>query len=234
MSDTQIAARLEKLVGVAGSQRKLAELVGKTAPAVNGWLKGSIPYPLTLAKIAERTGVSLDWLTEGEGHEETELGNFRRLLESGGPAKRKIERIAEDPGQYRIKVTGGLQLRHIPVITMAQAGKLTEWKDLEDFETVEAYAVKDPQAIAVRIRGDSMAPDYKEGTVAILYPNTPIQSDQLVVAKLTDGSVLFKRLHLVGRMHHFLSVNPKYDPIVVPIEKIELMYPVGKTERDEL
>lgn len=233
MSDDAIARRLAKLVEIAGSQRKFAKIVGKTDPAVHGWLRGSVPYPNTLAQIAQRTDVSPEWLATGEGHEETELGNFRRLLESGGPIRRPVGRLAEEPAQYHVRGLGGLKPRKIPLITIAQAGELTSWEDIDDFEGIDSFAT-DPRALAVRIRGDSMAPDYKEGTIAILYPSIPPRSDNLVVARLTDGSVLFKRLHIAGDKYHFLSINPAYAPIIVTKDQIERMFPVGKTERNEL
>jgi SOS-response transcriptional repressor LexA len=236
MPEEDIAARLAKLVEIAGSQAKFAKIVGKTAPAVHGWLHGSVPYPDTLKSIAQRCGVDLEWLRTGEGYEETELDNFRRLLERGGPPRRLVGRLTEEPGTYgNTNTTGGLVLRKIPVVSWAQAGPtLTAYCDVDDYEGLETFAVKDSRAVAVRISGDSMSPDYKPGTVAILYPSYPPRSENLVIAKLTDGSVLFKRLHIVGDKYHLISANPKYETRIVDPAEVERMVTVGKTERDEL
>jgi SOS-response transcriptional repressor LexA len=210
-----------------------------------------------LAALRKKMGWGQETLAEKMGYSRTYIGMIERGEKEPGPrflrdleefeAIARTSRIIEptpstsehslvlrEDEPASIRGTGGLSARRIPVISMAQAGSLTSWEEIDDYEGVETFAVKDPRAIAVRIRGDSMSPDYKEGTIAILYPSTPPRSDNLVVAKLFNGSVLFKRLHIANGKYHFLSINPAYEPIVVSPDEVERMFPVGKTERDEL
>lgn len=238
MPKSDLPSRLQLLVEIAGSQRKFAEDVGKTAAAVNGWLHGASPYANTVRQIAERTSVSPEWLALGEGDEETELGNYRRLRESGARRRRKVG-FNPEPQPLEIHPIASLPFMRVPILSIAQAGTalsrpFVEWQDIDDYEGMQVFAVKDKHAIAVRIRGDSMSPDYKPGTVAILYPSLQPRSENLVIAKLKDGNVVFKRLHIVGDKFHLLSINPAYAPIIVTADEIEHMYTVGKTERDEL
>ncbi len=61
-----------------GSNRQLALLADFTPNAVGKWLKGADPYEDTKRKIAQRTGVSLDWLRDGKGDAKEEIA---RMLE---------------------------------------------------------------------------------------------------------------------------------------------------------
>jgi SOS-response transcriptional repressor LexA len=135
-----------------------------------------------------------------------------------------------------VKLTDNLTAKTIPLISMAQAGMLTEanFEDVYDYEGVIAYAGKDPRAFAVRIRGESMMPDYQPGTIAIVYPSHRAQNDNLVIAKLSDGSVLFKRVQFVDGEVIFHSINPNYPPMKYSDREIAWMYPVGLTQKVEL
>lgn len=136
--------------------------------------------------------------------------------------------------QPRVNLTDGITAKVIPLISMAQAGELVSYEDVYDYEGVVSYDGKDPKAFAVRIRGDSMSPDYKEGSIAILFPSRCAQNDNLIVTKLKDGSVLFKRLRIANGKFILISINPIYPPIEVDEEQVAWMYPVGKTQKDEL
>ncbi len=46
------------------------------------WEAGSVPYARTFRQIAERTGVSVEWLRDGIGDEESELAKVRISHES--------------------------------------------------------------------------------------------------------------------------------------------------------
>lgn len=133
-----------------------------------------------------------------------------------------------------VATTDNIKPKNIPLISMAQAGELIEFDDVYDYEGVLAYDGKDPRAFAVRIRGDSMAPQYGEGTIAICYPSFKPKNDNLVVAKLRDGSVLFKRAQFGAGEVIFHSMNPNYQPMRYPERDLVWIYPVGLTQKVEL
>jgi len=68
--------RIKRLIGAAGSQRKLAELFGVSAPTITGWAAGSEPFDSTFQRIAERTGLSYEWLVDGKGDEKAEVAKI--------------------------------------------------------------------------------------------------------------------------------------------------------------
>jgi phage repressor protein C with HTH and peptisase S24 domain len=67
--------------------------------------------------------------------------------------------------------------------------------------------------IAVRIRGDSTAPRYVAGDITILAVSDPPKSDDLVIVKLRDEGIVFKKLQIVDPHEHlfrFISFNEQY------------------------
>jgi transcriptional regulator with XRE-family HTH domain len=170
-----------------------------------------------LKKAATILTLNYDDLIAGSDHPHVEGGH--------------IQTFGSTP---RVNLTDKLTAKTIPLISMAQAGELREFEDVYDYEGVIAYAGKDPRAIAVRIRGESMSPDYGPGTIAILYPSFQPKNDNLVVAKLRDGSVLFKRLQIADGEVIFHSINPNYKPMRYPERDLVWIYPVGLTQKVEL
>lgn len=90
-----------------------------------------------------------------------------------------------------------LGTRRIPLVSYVQAGHMTE--------AVDAYAVGDAaewmltdldlsaSAFALRIKGDSMMPEFREGDTVIIDPAiTPMPGDY-VVAKNGDNEATFKK-----------------------------------------
>jgi SOS-response transcriptional repressor LexA len=121
----------------------------------------------------------------------------------------------------------------IPLLSWAQAGTAQVWDDVYEHEGFVGFNLKDPKAIAIRIRGDSMEPQFPEGTIAIVYPSWEAKSGDLVIARQNDGTVMFKRLHVDGEQYTFISLNPIYPPLTVDKSKIEKIMPVGGTYRNQ-
>lgn len=122
-----------------------------------------------------------------------------------------------------------LQVRKIPLIGWAQAGAAVDFKAVVDWDDFVSAEINDPKAIAVRIRGDSMAPRYVAGDIAILACSDQAKSDDLVIAKLLDEGVVFKKLQIVDphkQLFRFISFNEQYAPLDRSAEQIVWIYPV--------
>jgi transcriptional regulator with XRE-family HTH domain len=128
----------------------------------------------------------------------------------------------------------GVTARTIPLLSWAQAGTTEAWDDVYEHEGFIGFNVRDPKAVAIRIRGDSMAPQFPQDTIAIVYPGWEAKSGDLVIARLLDGTVMFKRLHVDGEHYTFISLNPIYPPLTVEKSKIEKVLPVGGTFQNQL
>jgi phage repressor protein C with HTH and peptisase S24 domain len=70
----------------------------------------------------------------------------------------------------------------------------------------------DPDAFAVRVSGDSMAPEIVEGDVLLCSPAAPVKTGDVVVATTPDGD-LVKRVKKRVQGIELQSANVKYPPI---------------------
>lgn len=200
--------------------------------------------PEDLAKISKVPAAYIRQIEEGE----VQGSNEKQIRKLAAALKLDLEALmsgSDHPpilGEHHttfgakphVTTTDNIKPKNIPLISMAQAGELVEFDDVYDYEGVLAYDGKDPRAFAVRIRGDSMSPQYSEGTIAICYPSHKPKNDNLVIAKLRDGSVLFKRLQIADGEVVFHSINPNYGPMRYPERDLVWIYPVGLTQKTEL
>jgi len=124
--------------------------------------------------------------------------------------------------------------RYIPLISMAQAGSMAA-NAFDDggyeYEGTLAFDVRDNKAFGVTILGDSMAPVFGPGDVAIVYPQSQPRSGDHVVARLNEtigDSVLFKIFTPkdAGERVILSSYNPAYPPLELTRREITWIYPV--------
>jgi len=169
-----------------------------------------------LRQLAKHLDLPLDELIGGS--------DYPHLVD-GGRTDRAEPNIATEPG---------LTAQVIPQLSWAQAGTSAAWDDVFEHEGFTAFNLKDKKAVALQIRGDSMEPQFPHGTIAIVYPTWEAKSGDLVIARLVDGTVMFKRLHVDGERYTFISLNPIYPPLTVEKSKIEKLLPVGGTYRNQL
>ena len=163
--------------------------------------------------------------------------NYISLVENGQmPSNkfiRELDRLEQGTAPD-IEHEARLTASTIPLLSWAEAGTTEAWKQVQDHKGITCFNVGDDKAVAVEIRGDSMEPQFPQGTIAIVYPSSKAKSGDLVIAQLKDGTVLFKRLHVDGAQYTFISLNPLYPPITVEKTKVERVLPVGGTYQNQL
>lgn len=67
---------------------------------------------------------------------------------------------------------------------------------------------------AVRVKGDSMAPEIPDGAIAIINVNLPIENNQIGAFSVYDASFL-KRKKILNNTILLVSNNSDYEPIIV-------------------
>jgi phage repressor protein C with HTH and peptisase S24 domain len=143
--------------------------------------------------------------------------------------------IAIRTGQYEENVTEAPALRsamRIPVVGHIRGG---DDGYLEELEYPAGYGdghieywTKDPQAFALRIKGDSMHPRYRAGEYAVVTPGIEASPGMDVAVKLTNGKKLLKQLNWVrGDEIQLLSINNGYAPMTIPMNEIESIHRVA-------
>lgn len=120
----------------------------------------------------------------------------------------------------------------IPVINKVTAGYPKDFTDLDyppsvADEYVHCPEVRDPQAFAARVIGDSMEPAYQEGDVVVFCPNTPARSGDDCFVRFADhGGTTFKRFYERDeRTIRLQPLNDKYPSETHPRESISGLWP---------
>lgn len=126
--------------------------------------------------------------------------------------------------------------RRVPVVGTASLGDDGYWAEIEypvgHGDGYIEWPTQDPNAYAIRCRGDSMRPRLKHGEFVIVEPGTEPHPGDEVLVKARDGRVMVKELVAVrDGMVRLLSVNETHGAISMPLEQIEVMHFVGGLAR---
>ena len=123
----------------------------------------------------------------------------------------------------------------VPLINRVQAGYPTEFTDLGyparvADEYVRCPDLRDPDAFAARVVGDSMAPEYKEGDIVVFSPQQTIENGMDCFARLEpDHTSTFKRVYFERgegdqQRIRLQPINNSYPPQVLDREQVAGLY----------
>lgn len=120
----------------------------------------------------------------------------------------------------------------VPVINRVAAGYPQAFTDLDypasvADEYVRCPDIRDQQAFAARVIGDSMEPKYHEGDIVVFSPNTqPLTGDDCFVRFGYDEGTTFKRFYQDSPESVRLQpLNSKYPAMTYPAETITGIWP---------
>jgi SOS-response transcriptional repressor LexA len=113
--------------------------------------------------------------------------------------------------------------RRIPVLDYVQAGRWAgvdpSTGDEEMRETVMTDLEHPPSTFAMRIRGDSMEPEFRAGDVVVIAPTVTPKPGDFVVATDASGEATFKQYRSAGinengmNVFELMPLNPLYAPM---------------------
>lgn len=207
--------RLKRLREAAGKTRlELADYVGITRTSIallengqSGSMKGK-----NLLRASEFIGVSPEVLEYGDG----------------GDPNRRTKAVAVRARKSPAAV------HQIPVIGFAVANPIEDgyYEDASyppgHGDGYVAWPTRDPNAYALRVRGDSMQPRIRPGEVIVVEPNATVTPGADVVVRCKDGRKMVKQL-LFERGHEVTlgSINMAHRQVTIPREDIESIHYVS-------
>ncbi|PLX33745.1 MAG: DNA-binding protein [Hyphomicrobiales bacterium] len=115
----------------------------------------------------------------------------------------------------------------VPLIGFAQAGGGGYFDDGGfplggGWEEVDFPDIRDENAYALEITGDSMLPVYRDGDIIIVSPAGGVRRGDRVVAKTTKGEVMAKLLaRKTATMVVLASFNPEHEDRVFELDEID-------------
>ena len=190
------------------TQQQVADTVGVTKSSVAQWESGQTKNLRgeNLVKASKVLGTNPEWLISGHGP--------MRPEDSSGRAPSTGSNVEPAPGE----------LRWVPLISWVEAGWGAEAiAHLGPGETEEWFpciARCSPQTFALRVRGDSMLPDYREDEIVFVDPVLePRHRDEVVVCNEQNGEATMKQILIEGDRTYLQALNRDYP------ERIRLMTP---------
>jgi len=187
--------------------------------------------------IAERNGLSASALAKRAGLDSTSFNKSKRVGPDGRerwPTTESVAKVLTATGtpleEFTAVLGGDLAQRpeqHIPLIGLVQAGSGGFFDDAgfpagSGWEEIGFPGIKDENAYAVEITGDSMEPVYRDGDIIIVSPNsTPRRGDRVVV-RTRAGEVLAKILkRQTAQRVELASFNVQHETILLPTREVD-------------
>jgi phage repressor protein C with HTH and peptisase S24 domain len=210
--------RILKALNDAGiSQAEIARRFGITPQAVNGWITTNTISKKNLARLAEETGTPLEVLmTEREE---------QRVAEQNAAA----EYMPRRPMFARRGANLGIPVRGYAVCNPVEDG----YYDDMGFppgagDEYIPWPTKDPNAYAIRVRGNSMEDRIRHGELIVIEPGSQVSVNDDVIVQTVAGRKMVKRLRDKRANEVTLgSINQAYKDLTISMEEIESIHRIA-------
>ena len=157
--------------------------------SVTNWKNGVVPQDITLKKIADYFGVSVDYLI---GREEEKPIKSDEAIE--------LERT---------------NIRWIPIFETVSAGfGAYASNDIQDYMPVYFSNLSEAEdTICIKVRGDSMHPKIEDGDIIQVHKQDSVDSGAIAVVLLDGDDGLVKKMIYGNDWIELHSINPMYAPM---------------------
>jgi len=87
--------------------------------------------------------------------------------------------------------------------------------------------VRDSQAFALEVKGNSMAPRIEDGDIIVVSPRQHAKSGDICVVRVNDEDTV-KRVKLEEQTVYLIPLNPDYEPMAVKKKDVTFVWKVVK------
>jgi repressor LexA len=170
------------------SPNKIAKEIGISSGAITKWKNGSEPQPITLKKIADYFGVSVEYF-------------------KGETERAQAESEVIDLDQRK--------MRMVPLFETVSAGFGAYASDnIEDYMPLYFSNPSEAlQTICIKVRGDSMYPKIENGDIIQVHKQESVDSGSIAVVLLDGDEGLVKVVEYGSDWIELRSINPMYPPM---------------------
>jgi phage repressor protein C with HTH and peptisase S24 domain len=218
--------RLRKALGM--SQAELARKASVEVRHISR-LENEMHSPTAdlMTRIADALGVSPRELWPAPSPSTPHRPETTRQGNGEGPANRAAEEgesfdAGREPGP-----------EWVPIVGHVSGGESENlWGD-GDFPVGEGFDqlpkppdLFDTNAFGLEVRGDSMAPVFRNGAVVVVSPNREVNSGDFAVVRTREGKSFFKMVWIEGNQVRLTSINPAEPPMVYQKQEVRWIYPV--------
>jgi repressor LexA len=192
-------------------QATLSDKIGVVTRTLQRWEKGEqVPDGVSITRIAKATNVQPTWLLTGEGEMY--------------PTPSRPENVYPLPSSMRRKT----KLVDLPLISAVPAGKVATMFHpdfVDNYVTVDD--VKDPQAFALKVKGNSMAPRIEDGDIVVVSPQLEPRNGDICVVRVNEEDTL-KKVKFEGSYIHLIPLNTEFEPLTVKRKDVNFVWKVVK------
>lgn len=168
-----------------------------------------------LAKTAGITGEHIRYIESGQ----RKTPSFDIVMKILKALHVDLQEFLQETGYLPVNIEPASlkKMRQVPIISWVMAGRWEEVSDTfqpGDAEEWTESDVRGKNVFALRIKGDSMEPEFIAGDVVIVNPHVEAKPGDYVIVKNDDkGEATFKQLRKYGETIVLHPLNPRYEDI---------------------
>lgn len=215
-----IGSRIKELREVRGlSRSELARRVGVSPSAISNYEYGtSAPKEEILFKLFEVLKCDANYLYQDDivgvdlfsttFDEQEFIRKYRKL----DKFDQKTLNLIADRLLSKVDESAIVYASH-PVFLMPASAGTGIFLDSDDYELVEfpKEVIPEDSNFAVRVSGDSMKPDFPDGSIAFIKQSKRLNPGDVGLFILNNEGFL----KVLGDSNHLISLNPEYDDIEI-------------------
>ncbi len=215
--------------------KKIKDLCNKAGITITGlestlgFARGSLskidnhkPSAEKLQKIADYFGIRVDWL-QGTSEYKTDDELFLSYSENN-LAITDVIPLIQYGADWEDKIKKGSL---IPIRGFSRAGipnlaiEDINYDDPSEWEEIDPKLAKTGTFLALRIKGDSMQPEFNENDIVIVRSQSDANNGDIVIAKVNGDEACCKKLFKRNDGIILHSLNPEYAPMFFSQSEIQ-------------
>lgn len=205
------------------TQTELSEMLGmKTYTTVSKWESDdNFPKGRDLKKLAEIFNVSSDYLLGIYLQVDKTIDNIYNQLEK--PRQKKVYNFAE----YQLKEQNN---KVVPLVGATAANQQVLAYADPEYDTTVNTNVPDCADCALVIHGNSMEPEYMDGSIVFYKRQNTVENGELAIVDIDGDGVTFKKVIFDYDNQQVIlrSLNSDYDDRVLKDEEYKIVGKVVK------
>jgi SOS-response transcriptional repressor LexA len=164
---------------------------------------------MSLREASKSTGISHVHIRDIESGKS--MPTFDKVMELIRAYHAEIDEFLRETGYLpSLEAVSTEKLKRVPVIAWTQAGR---WKEMIEGK-FEEYIETDAKGVfALKVKGDSMEPEFYEGDIVIINPYLKQEHNDFVVVTNEEGEATLKQLKKYVKTRILHPLNPKYEDI---------------------
>ena len=201
---------------------EFARAVGVAQASLARWVKGEAdPSRMNLIKIADASGVNLEWLALGVGDMDGVEPQSKKSEVNLIASNDETFSVIEDCREVRISAGGG--------------GFNDEYKPYQTTKVEKAWLdsrrLKAEDCAMFLVSGDSMYPTLKDGEEIIVDRSEKELKDGKIFVLNNEGAMLVKKVQITYNGITLISQNTEYAPIELNAEQANNLIVIGQVVR---